>query len=190
MMYLVNSLTMIKNMILQTIPVICSLAVASIACTSGAASAPDGASDLDGPTPIFDSVMTAALGDSICDIIANAKTVQAEILEHKDSTIQASAIMELTAEQKAILGFLMCDRVNVASNKPIFGKFLPNISFRFIYKRKEIYVVLDFGLRKWRFNDVNGQLLKEFDFQSPELLRFAHTLFPDDEFINLMLNPQ
>ena len=181
---------MTKKMILQTIPVICSFAITGMSCAAGTANTEGNPLEADNPMPIFDSVMTAALGDSICEIITNAKTVQAEILEPKDSTIKATSIKELTAEQKAVLGFLMNNPANVASNDTIFGLFMPNISFRFIYKRKEIYVVLDFGLRKWQFKDINGQVLKQYDLRSKEFLRFAHTVFPDDEFINLLLNQQ
>ena len=179
---------MTKKMVLQTIPVLCSFAMAGIACTAGTSGVTDMQSDLNMPTPVFDSVTTAALGDSICDIIANAKTVKAEILGYKDSSFVSVDNKELTKEQIAILDFLLDNPANVASNDPVFGLFMPNISFRFINKRKEIYVVLDFGLRKWQFKDVNGQLLKEFDLKSPEFLRFAHTIFPDDEFINALLN--
>lgn len=140
------------------------------------------------PIPVFDSLMTVALGDSICDIISNAKTVNAEILGYKDTTFQTVDIKKLTKEQVAILDFILNNPANVASNDTIFGKFLPNISFRFICKKQEVYVVLDFGLGKWKINDVNGQLLCEFDLKSPEMLRFAHLLFPDDQFINSLLN--
>lgn len=172
------------NMILQTF--LCSAALAAtMSCAPGDASDNQPVED---PLPVFDSAMTAALGDSICDILANAKIVKAEILGYKDSTLQAVEIKELTKEQVAILDFLLNNPANVATNENLFGKFMPNISFRFICKKQEIYVVLDFGLRKWQFKDVNGQLLKEFDLRSTEFLRFAHTLFPDDQFINALLN--
>ena len=160
-----------------------------ISCSS-IANPPELPPNANDSVPLFDSVVTAAIGDSICDIISTAKTVNAEILGFKDSSFVAVENKQLTKEQIAILDFLLDNPVNVASNDTTFGRFMPNISFRFISKRKEIYVELDFGLRKWKVKDVNGQVLKEFDLKSPEFLRFARTVFPNDEFINLMLNQQ
>lgn len=139
--------------------------------------------------PIDDSLMFKALGDSICDIILNAKSVEASLINFADSTASNVNIQKkLDKEQMTILQFLISNPKNFASNATVYGQFLPNISFTFFGKKKECIIKFDFGLRKLCVYDQEGNYLKMFDLSSTEILRFAHTLFPENEFYVKLLN--
>ncbi len=135
--------------------------------------------------PIDDSLMFKTLGDSICDIIFHAKAVEATIISAKDS-IDSSK--KLDKEQVVILQFLVSDPKNYACNATVYGQFLPNISFTFFGKKKECVIKFDFGLRKLCVYDQESNELKMSDLSSSEILRFSHTLFPENDFFVKLLN--
>ncbi len=139
--------------------------------------------------PIDDSLMFKTLGDSIYDIIMNAKTVEVSLTPPLDSTSSdVKASQKLDTKQIAVAKFLVSDPKNYTSNATVFGQFLPSISFTFSVKKKECIIKFDFGLRKHCVYDKDGNELKTFDLQSSEMLRLAHVLYPENEFFVKLLN--
>ena len=136
-----------------------------------------------------DSIVQRAVGDSIFNIILNAKSITAEIVGYTDSTKTETPPVKLSKEDLYLFKFLMQNPLNVASNDTVFGRFMPNINFKFQYKNQICQLSFDFGLKKWRISDVQGNVLKSFDLGSPEVVHFASRLFPNDDYLNELLKP-
>lgn len=158
------------------------LAFSAMAC---AANGESGNSET--PLSPRDSIVQKALGDSIFNIIANAKTITAEIIGYTDSTKAKTPEVKLSAEDLKIMKFLLRNPQNVSSNDTVFGRVLPNICFRFQYKKQMCQLFFDFGLRKWQVKDKDDHVLKTFDIKSPEFVHLASQLFPSDEYLNELL---
>lgn len=134
-----------------------------------------------------DSIVQRALGDSIFNIIVNAKTITAEIIGYTDTTKEKTPEVKLSAEDLKIMKFLLRNPQNVASNDTVFGRVLPNIYFKFQYKKQMCQLYFDFGLRKWQVKDKDDRVLKTFDIKSPEFVHLASQLFPSDDYLNELL---
>ena len=158
------------------------IAFSAMACASNGGSAND-----DSPLSPQDSIVQKALGDSIFNIIANAKTITAEIIGYTDSTKAKTPEVKLSAEDLQIMKFLLRNPQNVASNDTVFGRVLPNICFKFQYKKQMCQLYFDFGLRKWQVKDKDDKVLRTFDIKSPEFVHLASQLFPSDEYLNELL---
>ena len=135
-----------------------------------------------------DSIVQTAVGDSIFAIIVNAKSITAEIVGYTDSTKEKTPEVKLSADDIKILKFLLMNPQNVSSNDTVFGKVLPNICFTFKSKNKICQLLFDFGLKKWQILDADFNILKTFDLKSSEFVHLASRLFPNDEYLNLLLN--
>ncbi len=165
-----------------------SLAVAlSLALSATACSANGETQNTEQPHSPCDSIVQKALGDSIFNIIANAKTITAEIIGYTDSTKAKTPEVKLSAEDLKIMKFLLRNPQNVSSNDTVFGRVLPNICFKFQYKKQMCQLFFDFGLRKWQVKDKDDHILKTFDIKSPEFVHLASQLFPSDEYLNELL---
>lgn len=140
------------------------------------------------PRILNDSIVQVAIGDSIFNIIKNAKTISAEIIEYGDTTQEKTHTVILSTDDIKIMKFLLCNPQNVASNDTVYGRLLPNICFTFKYKKQMCSVFFDFGLRKWQIKDVNTNLLNTFDLKSPEIVHLSSQLFPDDKYFIYLLN--
>ena len=138
--------------------------------------------------PFDDSLMQKALGDSIYDIIINAKSVAVRLTLNTDSVVVDTVPKKLGNEQVTIVKYLVSDPKNYAGNSIVYGQFLPNISFTFSMKKKDCTLKFDFGLKKLGVYDSNGNELKLFDLHSMEIVRFAYTLYPDNKFFVKLLN--
>lgn len=162
--------------------VVCSIALSTMACNAEQESRLQSYNE-------NDSIVAVALGDSIFNIIKNAKAVTAEIIGYTDSTKAETPPVKLSKEDLSILKFLIQNPQNVASNNTVFGKFMPNINFKFQCKSQICQLSFDFGLKKWQIRDAQGNVLKTFDLGSPEVVHFASRLFPNDDYLNELLKP-
>jgi hypothetical protein len=161
---------------------VCTITLSAMACTTEQR-------DLGQPPNKNDSIVEAALGDSIFNIIKNAKSISAEIIGYTDTTKEKTPKVNLSKEDLNIMKFLMLNPQNTASNDTVFGKFLPNINFIFQYKKQICQLFFDFGLKKWQVRDANGNVLKNFDLGSPEVVHLSSRLFPDDDYLSELLKP-
>ena len=162
-------------------------AICLIACSATACATEQ--SNIEQPPDRNDSIVVAALGDSIFNIIKNAKAVSAEIIGYTDTTKAETPQVKLSKEDLLIMKFLMQNPRNVATNDTVFGKFLPNINFKFQSKNQVCQLLFDFGLNKWQIRDAEGNVLKTFDLGSPEVVHLASRLFPNDDYLNELLKP-
>lgn len=137
---------------------------------------------------VNDSIVQAALGDSIYGIIKNAKSITAETISYADTSKENISSVKLSADEQIIIKFLLCNPKNVASNDIVYGRFLPNISFKFKHKKRECVLLFDLGLEKWQVKNANDSVLNTFDLKSPEFTRLANRLFPDEKFFIYLLN--
>ena len=140
------------------------------------------------PCIIKDSIVQAAIGDSIFNIIKNAKTISADVIEYTDTTEQKTPAVMLSTDNIKIVKFLLRNPQNVASNDTVYGRLVPNICFTFQYKKQICRLLFDFGLRKWQVKDANDNLLNTFDLKSPEFVHLSSQLFPDDKYFIYLLN--
>lgn len=131
-----------------------------------------------------DSCLAKALGDSISQIVTSAKNIKAYVWKsenHKDIKTNAK---RLNKSQRGILHFILADSCMVKGNAIVYGKFTPCLGF--VFKKscsKKVYIDVDLGLGKWAVSDSKGKLLKQFDIEGNDLLRFSAMLYPSDEFI-------
>lgn len=158
------------------------LVLLSMACTANS-----GSTNNSQPSDNNDSIVMAALGDSIFNIIKNAKSISAEEISYADTSKENATSVKLSKDELTILKFLLCNPKNVASDNTVYGRFLPNISFKFKYKKQECALLFDLGLEKWQVKDANDSILNTFDIKSPEFARLASQLFPDNKFFIYLL---
>ena len=131
-----------------------------------------------------DSCLVKVLGDSISQIVTSAKSIKAYVWKsdnHKDIKTNAK---RLNKSQRSILHFILADTSMVKGNAIVYGKFTPCLGF--VLKKshsQKVYIDVDLGLGKWAVSDRNGKLLKQFDIEGKNLLRFSAMLYPSDEFI-------
>ena len=154
----------------------------AVACVANS-----GNSNSELPVNQNDSIVSAALGDSIFNIIKNAKSITAEIIGYTDTIKEKTPEVKLSDENIKIIKFLLMNPQNVSSNETVFGKVLPNICFNFKYKKQICLIYFDFGLGKWQIRDVDGKLLKTFDIKSPEFVNLSSKLFPNDGYLTELL---
>ncbi len=135
----------------------------------------------------IDTTVSSTLGDSIYCILKNAKSITAEVIGYNDTVENTTSKVRLSNEQAAILKFLISNPDNVASDDVVYGLFLPNAVFSFKYKKQELKLYYDYGLRKWQINDADDKTLMRFDLRSTEFLRFAQIIFPENEYFNKLI---
>ena len=128
--------------------------------------------------------MQKCLGDSITKVIMSAKNITAELqgASQADTTIITKA--KLTQKQRYVMRFMVTNEKNFESNDTVYGKIMPNVVFTFNYKKQNVFVAVDFGLRKWQIQDENGKPLIQFDLKDEGLLYLTHLVFPENEMIN------
>ena len=174
---------------LKTIFFTAAAAFAVMACTASSRSLRSYyAQPQTGTVVETDSVSVPRLGDSIASVIKNAEKVTARLIAYGDTAAANAKTVELSPKRASDLKkILVTDRENSESDKLLFGRFLPNISFYFQNGEKVCTVFCDFGLRKWQVKNAGGEILHSFDLKSKEILQLAGKLFPEDEYISEML---
>lgn len=131
-----------------------------------------------------DSCLAKALGDSISQIVTSAKSIKAYVWKSENHKDIKTNVKRLNKSQRGILHFILADSNMVKGNAIVYGKFTPCLGF--VLKKswfKKVYINIDLGLGKWAVCDGKGKLLKQFDIEGNDLLRFSAMLYPSDEFI-------
>jgi len=127
--------------------------------------------------------MQKSLGDSITKVIMNAKNITAE-LQGASQTDSVVTNAKLTKKQGYVMRFMITNEKNFESNDTVYGKIMPNAIYTFNYKKQNVIVVIDFGLRKWQIQNENQKPLIQFDLKDEGLLYLTHLVFPENEMIN------
>jgi len=127
--------------------------------------------------------MQKSLGDSITKVIMNAKNITVE-LQGASQTDSVVTNAKLTKKQCYVMRFMITNEKNFESNDTVYGKLMPNAIYTFNYKKQNVLVAVDFGLRKWQIQDENGKPLIQFDLKDEGLLYLTHLVFPKNGMIN------
>ncbi len=137
-----------------------------------------------------DSVMRAAVGDSIYRIITEAKKIKAEeIVLTNDSTKSANPVAkDLKGKFVYLVQFVLSSPKNYSSDVASFGSFMPCFKLTFVKKKEACVLNFDFGLKKWSICDASGKVLKKYDLPSDDMLRIAQMLFTENKLYNSLLN--
>lgn len=118
------------------------------------------------------AVLSAAIGDSITDILINARHVE---------ICTDSCQKELSADERSIVRYVLADKKNLSTDMKVFGEFVPYLRINFHHKRKSITILYDFNLHKWMMKGANDALLCMYDLKSNEIIRFAQFVLPQDK---------
>ena len=106
----------------------------------------------------------------------SAKNITAELqgASQADTTIVTKA--KLTQKQRYVMRFMVTNEKNFESNDTVYGKIMPNVVYTFNYKKQNVFVAVDFGLRKWQIQDENG---KDYNITGYYTMQFFSGLFID-----------
>lgn len=139
---------------------------------------------------VKDSVMRAAVGDSIYRIITDANKVVAVVkLKTSDNKKDSIVSVKVNKMDKYVLNFILTAPSNYESNDTVYGKYFPNFSLNFTAsKGRKCTANFDFGLKKWNICDSEGKEIVIFDMPTNNVLRLANKLFPDFKYFNTLLN--
>lgn len=139
---------------------------------------------------VKDSVMRKAVGDSIYNIIIDAKKVVAVVkLKTSDNKNDSTINVKVNKMDKYVLNFILTAPSNYESNDTVWGKYFPNFSLNFTAsKGRKCSANFDFGLKKWNISDAKGNEIVIFDMPTNDVLRLANKLFPEFEYFNVLLN--
>lgn len=137
-----------------------------------------------------DSVMRAAVTDSIYKIISEANKIKAEeITMVNDSTEKKQkSIVSVKSKDVSILLFILTSPNNYRGDVATYANFMPCFKVTFTKKKEECILFFDFGIKKWSVCDANGKTIKQFDLPSDDMLRIANILFPNNELYKKLIN--
>lgn len=164
---------------------VAAIMCACIACTGCGCLKSDKASCV--RTCKSDSVMVAALGDSVSRVILDARNVTV-VNTSTDMPDNASKRLRLSTNAVKTLQFLLEDPANYRSDKPVYGSFNPSVIYTFKSHRKEISVQCDFGLGKFAIVGKDGSRQAVYDLGNRDMLRFALTIYPSDRLLQAIYN--
>lgn len=167
-----------------------SLLFALLVCT-GCLANPSNATESYKSQAKTDSIMRKAVGDSIYNIITNAKKVVAEEIKMTvDSTKVIVRRKSINVKTKYIplAQFIVSDPKIYVSNLTSYGKFFPCFKLTFTKKKEKCILNFDFGLKKWNVCDSKGKQIKMYDLPSDDMLRLANMLFPENDLYKNLIN--
>lgn len=131
-----------------------------------------------------DSVVTKALGDSVCSIIEKARTMRLFTVTAPDDTVNTPGSVIVPMKDRSLVKFIITNPDDYESDVVTYGIFVPQFGVQFATRKEEVSIYYDFGLRKWQLRNAKGDVLLERDLKSGNMFRFARTAFPDDKFFN------
>lgn len=138
------------------------------------------------------TVYAKFLNDSIAEVVLNSDVVicQLQSLNPVDS-IRTDSIRTLPSKLNAVIKYLFFEPSNFKSNDIVYGHF--SSSARYTFKTPSgqmLYWELDFGLKKWKLLNVNGEELCICDMKASNLflLRLTRIIFPTDMTLSLLYN--
>ena len=158
---------------------VAAIMCACIACTGCGCLKSDKASCV--RTCKSDSVMVAALGDSVSRVILDARNVTV-VNTSTDMPDNAPKRLRLSTNAVKTLQFLLEDPANYRSDKPVYGSFNPSVIYTFIS------VQCDFGLGKFAIVGKDGSRQAVYDLGNRDMLRFALTIYPSDRLLQAIYN--
>lgn len=135
----------------------------------------------------IDSLMKNSIGDSISALIYRSKHVTAERINIKNDTLTVLKKRKLSAEECGVLRFLMASSEKYVGNAVVFGHFSPNVRFTFETRKAKCQLLMDFGLRQAIVRDAEDKDIAKISLKEEDFLKFANTLFPDDEYLTFLL---
>lgn len=137
-----------------------------------------------------DSVMRAAIGDSIYKVITEAKKIKAEEIKMTNDTTQAtkSVVTDVKGNFIPLVQFVLSNPKIYTGNTTVYGQFMPCFKLIFIKKKEKCVLNFDFGLKKWNVCDDKGRVLKAFDLSTNDMLRIANMLFPKNDLFKKQIN--
>lgn len=142
------------------------------------------------PSTKTDSVMIAAVGDSIYKVITEAKKIKAEEIKMTNDTTET--VKEVAVDVKAkyipLVQFILSDPKIYNGDQMTYGNFMPCFKLTFVKKKETCVLNFDFGLKKWNICDATGKQIKIFDLSSDDMLRLANMLFPENELYKNLIN--
>ena len=124
----------------------------------------------------------ARVNDELSEQDTMFREKEEEVRELERSAQDKNA--KLTQKQRYVMRFMITNEKNFESNDTVYGKLMPNVVYTFNYKKQNVFVAVDFGLRKWQIQDENGKPLIQFDLKDEGLLYLTHLVFPENEMIN------
>lgn len=127
--------------------------------------------------------MQKCLGDSITKVLMTSKIITAD-LQGASQTDSVVTNAKLTKKQCYVMRFMITNEKNFESNDIVYGKIMPNVVYTFTCKKQNVFVAVDFGLKKWQIQDENGKPLIQFDLKDEGLLYLTHLVFPNNGMIN------
>lgn len=137
-----------------------------------------------------DSTARKAVGDSVYAILMNGK-IKSMLISNDSNCVKRSDMKYLSREDSHLLRFLVTDPGLYKGHIPVYGLFMPYISFEFKRTKNEVvYVNLDPGLREWTVTSESGKELYRSSLSTNDLLRFSHALYPENEFIKKHYYPR
>ena len=137
-----------------------------------------------------DSVMVAAVGDSIYKILSAPKRIYAMVVDmSQDSVVNTkTGSISIKKKDQQLLHFILSDPQLYGGDITTYGLFLPSFKLTFIKGQECCVLNFDFGLKKWAIRNHTGQVIKKYDLPSDNMLRYAHELFPEYELFKELLN--
>lgn len=133
-----------------------------------------------------DSVIQRTVSDSIYHLLTKSKEIRAFVLDI--DTASHKRPLRLNRMQRTILRFIITDAANYQSDITVYGKFMANFQLEFRHKGNVCLLHFDFGLKKWQLCSKNGEVLKQYDLKTNDMLRLAHMIFPTNDLINELIN--
>lgn len=142
------------------------------------------------PSTETDSVMRNAVGDSVYEIITEAKKVKAEEIKlTNDTTITDKEVaIDVKSKYIPLVQFILSDSKIYRGDLTTYGHFMPCFKLTFIKKKDVCVLNFDFGLKKWNVCDGEGKQIKMFDLSSDDMLRLANMLFPENDLYKNLIN--
>lgn len=139
---------------------------------------------------VVDSTLSASYGDSIVKIIDKAAKIQVSQLEIKNDSLKYVGGGTLKKQDRNLLHFLVTDEEMVRKVPTnIFAKFCPMIRVDFNTKDNRMATLLfDFGLSQWSLRNAENKELAKGMTPNRQLLKFFHSVFPENETLNAIYN--
>lgn len=129
------------------------------------------------------------INDSISDIITKATNIKCKLVSSNPlDTVRKNDTKSVPAHLRPVLSFLISDPSNFETNDIVYGLFSPSVRYEFEKtKNQKVMVDLDFGLKKLKISDRQGNiiLISDMPTTSNQFLRLTRLIFPKDVSLKL-----
>lgn len=142
------------------------------------------------PYAAVDSLMRAELGDSIADIILNAKQVKAERINVSLDTIKIEETKKLRPELVGALKYVFATSDIHAGNAIAYHHFSPSVRLTFSTKKETCIVLLELGSKQMQIKDIEDNTLKTCGYSKDDFIKICNVVFTKDEFLTFLLNQE